>query len=278
MNMIRTIHRPETVDEALALLARSDVLTLPLGGGTRLSRVRQPGALLDLVDLQRLGLNKILREGGMLHVGATVTLEQLAACGELPEEIAVGLRESLMVEAGLNLRQMATMAGTLLSCDGRSPFVTALLALDPRLVWAGIEDTEGLGDFLALRQDPLSGGQARLMTEIRIPLNGSLWFDSVARSPLDRPVVCVAVGRWPSGRTRVTLGGYSKAPILAMDGPEPVGAGAAARDAYLNAGDAWASAEYRAHVAGVLASRLAAAPAPAPRLAQETEPADSEEK
>jgi CO/xanthine dehydrogenase FAD-binding subunit len=151
---------------------------------------------------------------------------------------------------------MATVAGTLVSCDGRSPFVTALLALDPRLVWANAENSEGLGDYLALRRSEFTAGKSRLMTEIRIPRNAGLRFESVARSPLDRPVVCVAVGSWPSGRTRVTLGGYGKAPILAMDGPEPVGAGAAARDAFLNARDAWASAEYRSHAAGVLAARL----------------------
>ena len=109
-----------------------------------------------------------------------------------------------------------------------------------------------------MRHADQAGGPVRLLTEIRIPLNASLCFDSVARTPLDRPIVCAAVGHWKSGRTRVTLGGFGKAPILAMDGPEPVGAGAAARDAYLNAGDAWASAEYRAHVAGVLAGRLSA--------------------
>jgi CO/xanthine dehydrogenase FAD-binding subunit len=256
--MIREIHRPESIEEALVLLGRSEPRTLPLGGGTFLSQVGQGGEPLALVDLQRLGLNQIAREGGILHVGATVTLEQLATSADLPEEIAVALRASLTAEAGLNLRQMATVAGSLVGCDGRSPFVTALLALDPRLVWAAAEDSEGLGDYLALRHATQNGTPIRLLTEIRISLNASLRFDSVARTPLDRPIVCAAVSRWKSGRTRVALGGFGKAPILAMDGPEPVGAGAAAHDAYLNAGDAWASAEYRAHVAGVLAARLSA--------------------
>ena len=43
---------------------------------------------------------------------------------------------------------------------------------------------------------------------------------------------------------------------MAMDGPEPGGADAACRSAYLNAGDEWASAEYRADVAATLARRL----------------------
>lgn len=275
--MIREIHRPGTVEEALALLARTDPLTLPLGGGTVLSRVRHPSTAFAVVDLQRLGLNQIIREGGMLRVGAAVTLEQLSVCPDLPAATGDALRASLAIEAGLNLRQMASVAGTLVSCDGRSAFVTALLALDPRLVWADTENSEGLGDYLAVRGDPLANGKPRLMTEIRIPLNAGLRFESVARSPLDRPVVCAAVGSWPSGRTRVTLGGYGKAPILAMDGPEPVGAGPAAHNAYLFAGDAWASSEYRAHVAGVLAARLVKAPDAETPPSVSSKPAGSEE-
>jgi len=77
----------------------------------------------------------------------------------------------------------------------------------------------------------------------------------VARSPADLPIVCAAVAKWPSGRTRVILGGYGESPLLAMDGPNPQGADIAARDAYREAGDQWASAEYRSDVAAKLTRR-----------------------
>jgi CO/xanthine dehydrogenase FAD-binding subunit len=147
---------------------------------------------------------------------------------------------------------MATVGGTLASCDGRSPFVTALLALDPRLVWLPDETVQSLGDFLALRES----APGKLISEVRVPLNASLHFEMVARTPLDRPILCAAVARWPSGRTRVTLGGFSSAPVLAMDGPEPVGAVTAAREACHYAADEWASAEYRMDIAGKLVQRL----------------------
>jgi CO/xanthine dehydrogenase FAD-binding subunit len=251
--MISEYYRPESIDEALRLLARKDALIVPLGGGSVLSRENTPNLQIAVVDLQNLGLDQIIREGQLLKVGAAVTLEQLAQCEDLPPS----LRESLILEAGLNQRQVATIAGTIISCDGRSPFITALLALDPRLVWSGSEEQESLGDFLVLRAaNPLETSAGRLMTEIRIPLNAGLRFENVGRTPLDRSIVCAAAARWPSGRTRVTLGGYGSAPVLAMDGPEPVGAAAAARDAYLGANDQWASAEYRAHVAATLSARL----------------------
>ena len=250
--MIIEYHRPENLTEALSLLARETPLTLPLGGGTTLSHERQRD--IAVVDLQRLGLNTIEVEGQFLRLGATVTLQQLYDCEELPETVQAGIRDSLVHEVSANIRRAATVAGSVVACDGRSPFVTTLLALDARLVWApGGGEAQPIGDYLPFRERP---GKGYLIQELRLPLNATLSFDMVARSPMDRPIVCVAMAMWPSGRTRIALGGFGKDPILAMDGPEPGGAIAASREAYRFAGDAWASAAYRMDVAGKLVKRM----------------------
>jgi CO/xanthine dehydrogenase FAD-binding subunit len=254
--MIVEYHRPESLSEALEFLARQEPMTVPLGGGTVLSQQRSPD--FAVVDLQKLGLDRLEKEGQLLLVGARVTLQQLLEYQEWPDGIGESMRQSLLLETASNLRQMASAAGTLVSCDGRSPFVTALLALDPRLVWAPRMEQQSLGDYLPLRE-PF--GQGRLLVSLRIPLNTRLRFASVSRTPVDRPVVCAAVATWPSGRTRVTLGGHGSAPVLAMDGPEPGGAVVAAREGYRFAGDEWASAPYRMDVAGKLVQRLLAEPA-----------------
>ena len=129
-------------------------------------------------------------------------------------------------EATYNLRQVATLVGTLIAADGRSPLATAMLALDAQLtVFPGAEQV-GLGDLLPMRRQRLQG---RLITQVEVPLNARLAYEYVARSPADLTIVCAAVAQWPSGRTRVALGGYGRMPALAMDGPEPSGAEQAAR-------------------------------------------------
>jgi CO/xanthine dehydrogenase FAD-binding subunit len=150
------------------------------------------------------------------------------------------------------LRQVATVAGTLVAADGRSPFTTALLALDAVLTLAPSGEAAGLGDLLPVRAERLRG---KLITRVTIPLNTGLAYQYVARSPADRPIVCAALARWPSGRTRLALGGYGSAPLLALDGPEPGGIETAARNAFSSAEDEWASALYRQDAAAVLAVR-----------------------
>lgn len=276
--MITTYHRPKSLDEALTLLTQTD--RVPLGGGTLLSKPTTDP--VEVVDLQAIGLNTIKKQGNNLEIGATVTLQQLLESEHCPE----ALRTALKLEAPLNIRNSASVAGTLVAADGRSTFATGLLALDAKSEVKSIEPFElvemetesrplkanvevfSLGEFLLVRAERLKG---KLITAITIPLNTKLSFEYVSRTPADKPIVCAAVAQWNSGRTRLALGGYGKSPLLAMDGTESDGGDAAAlervihsvqaaaRNAYHEATDAWASAEYRMDIAATLAKRCVGA-------------------
>jgi CO/xanthine dehydrogenase FAD-binding subunit len=242
--MIIDYIRPQTLDQVLTLLAQPN--TLPLGGGTLLSHPQS--ASVKAVDLQALGLNTLHKKGNHLEIGATVTLQQLLE----NEHISEALKPALKLEAPLNIRNVATVAGTLVVADGRSTFATVMLALDAKLTVQPDDNEIEIGSFLPLRNDNLRG---KLITRITIPLNANLAFESVARTPADKPIVCAALAGWPSGRTRLALGGYGKTPLLAMDGTESEGIETAARNTFHEATDEWASAEYRMDVAATLAKR-----------------------
>ncbi len=259
--MITTYHRPQTLDEALTLLTQPN--TVPLGGGTLLSHPTpfdsaqgKPDSV-QVVDLQLLGLDFLNKKGNDLEIGATATLQTLLENEHCPE----ALKPAIKLEAPINIRNTATIAGTLVACDGRSPFATALLSLDAKLEQAIFDNSKieyrisNIGEFLPLRS-------TNLITKIIIPLNTKFAFEFVSRTPADKPIICAALTQWGSGRTRLALGGYGKSPMLAMDGTESEGldastrsAQAAARNAYHEANDEWASAEYRMDVAAVLAKR-----------------------
>jgi CO/xanthine dehydrogenase FAD-binding subunit len=246
-------HRPQTLEEALALLGCTEMMTIPLAGGTFINSQAQSSpqflaSEIAVVDLQALGLNTFERNGTFIDIGAMVTLQALLDMPRLPEAFHSAIKH----ETTFNLRQMASAAGTLVSADGRSPFATVMLALDARLTVLPDQEVISLGDLLPLRTERL---RHHLITKIAIPASVRLAYEYVARTPADQPLVCVAVARWLSARTRVAMGGYGLAPVLAMDGPEPEGVEVAARAAYSQAGDQWASAAYRSDVAGVLARR-----------------------
>jgi CO/xanthine dehydrogenase FAD-binding subunit len=253
--MITTYHRPQTLEEALTLLSRPN--TVPLGGGTLLSHPSPDP--ISVVDLQALGLNAIKKQGNNLELGATVTLQQLLESEYCPP----ALKTAIKLEAPLNVRNAATVAGTLVACDGRSSFTTALLALDAKItvsssqlsvisdqssVNSGQSPVISVGEFLPLRP-------RGLITQITLPLNVKFAFEYVARTPADKPIVCTALTQWNSGRTRLAIGGWGKSPALAMDGTEAEGLESAAKNACHEAADDVASAEYRINIAATLAKR-----------------------
>jgi len=252
--MITEYHRPNTLDEALTLLTQPDAR--PLGGGTLLSHgTADP---VRAIDLQLLGLDSLTPignnpstgSGQHLELGATLTLQALLESEHCP----AALKSALKLETPLNVRNSATVAGTLVTCDGRSTFGSVLLAMDVKIEQALFDNSKieyrvtNIGDFLPLRSTDL-------ITKIIIPLNTKLAFEYVAKTPADKPIVCAALAQWNSGRTRLVLGGYGKSPMLAMDGTEAEGAETAARNTYHEATDEWASAEYRVDVAATLAKR-----------------------
>ena len=247
--MIVEYYRPKNIAETLNMLANTQINTILMGGGTAIDRYStEPFAVLDLQDV---GLDNIQARGSVLEIGATATLQSLFEHSDIQE----ALRKSIYREAAQNLRQVATVAGTLIASDGRSPFTTALYALDASLNIIPDEEEISLGDFLALGKKSLAN---KLITKIAIPINVRLAYEYVARTPADLPIVCAAVAVWSSGRTRVVLGGFGEVPVLAMDGPDQEGAEIAAGDAYSHADDQWASSSYRQEVAKVLVKRCLA--------------------
>lgn len=246
--------RPTSLSEALENLDSSN--SIPLAGGTYLNTTeyktklqrRIGDATIALVDLQNLGMDQIRKHGNNLEIDACVTLQKLSENPHVLED----LKKAIKLEAPLNIRNMATTAGTLVSCNGRSALACVMLALDAKLTIEPGTIESLLGNYLPLRDIAVPG---KLVTRITIPLNASLAFEHVGRTKFDLPIVCVAAAKWASGRIRLALGGYGSSPLLAMDGTTDDDIVSAVRNGYHEAADEWASAEYRADVAATLAGR-----------------------
>lgn len=240
-------HRPQTLDEALELLKDG----VPLAGGTQLApRLR---GIRALVDLQDLGLDQIEITDSHLVFGGTTTLQALVEnTARLPDDLVRAAR----LEAGWNIRNKATVAGTIVTGDGRSPLLTVLLAMGAELEFAPGGERVRLDEILGRGLNRTKG---KLITAIHAPNPGWLRYAQVARSPVDRPLLCAAVGADRADtKMRVVLGGFGAYPqLLQTDAiPDAQDAAKRARATCADAGDQWASAEYRSAAAAMLVARL----------------------
>ena len=265
--------RPKTINEALTLLQRPGLHTVPLAGGTWLvPRLRRdldvPNPLDDpvdaVVDLAGLGLNAIEWEGepgnGWLHLGATATLEQIAY-NPICREVAGGiLAEAAHREAPINQRNAATLAGATIGAPSQSELQLALLVLAAHAV---IDDGQPrsvpLTELLADLPGQLTGA---LVTAVKLPWPGETvrgGLARVARTPSDQPIVAVAAAVDGESR-RLAVGGVTAAPLLLrLDAGDDLEKAleAALADVDLLA-DWQGSSEYRRAMAIVLGQRALA--------------------
>ena len=107
--------RPDDVAGAVAMVSSDPGASYLAGGTTQLDLMLKDGVIQPerLVDIGRLQLRGITRDGDTLRAGALTTMEELAADPLVGERVPF-VREALLAGASPQLRNMATIGGNLL--------------------------------------------------------------------------------------------------------------------------------------------------------------------
>jgi CO/xanthine dehydrogenase FAD-binding subunit len=156
-------------------------------------------------------------------------------------------------ETGRNLREMSTLAGTLVGANGRSPLAIAMLAAGSQVSTMPENEEVTFERFLRARKN---ASQPWMITRFTVDTKADVKTEFIARSPADLPVVGVAVARWSNGQIRIAAGGFGDAPVLAYEGNDPIAAVSAVETAFIASDDEWASSEYRKAAAVMVVQRL----------------------
>lgn len=228
--------RPDRLENALELLAAPE--TVVLAGGTTLNATATPEPVI-VIDLQALELDGIEHlPDGRLSIGATTTLQRLVEERRVPATI----REAARRELPVTLRAVATLGGCVATGLPESELLATLLVHEGEveLATAHSRSTESLDGLLA--RGGLDAGQ--LITRLKIEASGTSAVVRTARTRADQAIVAAAARRPLSGEPLLALAGVAERPLLVagVEEIEPIG-------------DFRGSAEYRRHLASVLAER-----------------------
>lgn len=184
-------------------------------------------------------MSAVTIKGNMLQIGAEARLSDLLALPELP----AALQALVQQEPAGEQAALPYIAAAL----GSTRLAAAMLALDAELEHSDGR-TQSYGNLLALRASGLPDG----LTALRFSLLAALQY-------YESDGVWLALARWPSGRTRVALGGWGAAPILAMDGREASGILEAAENTLMLASNGAPEDEARMQAVRQLAEQIALA-------------------
>ncbi|MFC2065094.1 FAD binding domain-containing protein, partial [Chloroflexota bacterium] len=233
----------ETIEEALVLLKEPG--NIILGGGTHINtRLTEPA---NVVDIQDLELNFINESRNIISIGSYTTLQEIILNEFIPE----AFKRAISIDAPLNIRNRATLGGSLVTASGTSSLATVLLAMDATIHSSSKDRERQYSDFMIT---PANEKKQSLIISVSIPATTTS-FRSIAYTQFSRSFICASLSTNPSGKARLALGGYGNNPLLVMDGSFEDDIVSAARSAYLHAGDEWASSEYRSEMAAILTER-----------------------
>jgi carbon-monoxide dehydrogenase medium subunit len=250
--------RPASVEEAVRLLAADDGARALAGGQTLINvmkaRAASPDALIDLQDLRELKTIE-LGADGTLELGSMVTYTELMRSVEARARPILGEVASQI--ADVQVRNRGTIGGNVCSNDPTNhlPPLVVSLGATMTIVGAGGERTIPAEEFF-LGVYMTAAGPGELLTKITVPPGTADGFAAVA---IGRDGTCIvnAAASLDGGAPRVAIGCVDAVPVLVR--PESADDGAvreAVRAADLDPPtDVHASAEYRRHLAEVLAAR-----------------------
>ena len=240
MQTISGYHRPGDLNEALALLNRSETATLVVGGGTQVSAGLAGAG--ELVDIQAIADDTITADGDRIAYGSLVRLQDLIDNERTPRL----LRDTARREGPNTHRNAATVGGTVATSDQESELVAALLVHEAAVTIAqpGGSREVPLEELLDDRS-LLAGG---IITSVTVDAGGETASARTGRTPADTSIVAV-VGRVVSGGFRLAMTGVASHPVLvAQDGIGQL----------QPSGDFRGSPAYRRELAEVLSKRVIA--------------------
>jgi carbon-monoxide dehydrogenase medium subunit len=271
---------PNSLDQAVALIAREPGEARVLAGGTDLL-VQMRTDLIDpvlVVDIKGIAeLRQITEEAGGFRVGAAVTGAELKEHPKL-KSVWPGIVEAANLIGSTQIQGRATMGGNLCNGSPAADSVPALIAAGAKACLVGPKGRRELpveDVMIGPRKLSLTKGEivASFLLPPRTAHTSDAYLRFIPRTEMDIAVVgcgvCLTLdGKGKCTAARVSLGAVAERPLLVgpaaraligtpVDEPALAKLAAAASAACRPIDDKRGTKEYRIKVAGVLARRAA---------------------
>ena len=252
--------RPESVDEAVRLLSGRDNARVLAGGQSLINvmkvRVASPDVVVDVGRIP--ALREIRRTAEGLELGAMVTYAELVDSDDV-RAVRPILADVAITIADVQVRNRGTIGGNVCSNDPTNHFPPVLAALEARMTIRGFESerTVSVDEFFeGVFMTAVSPGE--LLTKVIVPARAPGQGDRFASVTLGKDgtgIVNVAASV-KDGQARIAIGCVSATPVVVTAEADEVSVRKAVHEAGLEPpSDVHASADYRRHLAEVLAAR-----------------------
>jgi CO/xanthine dehydrogenase FAD-binding subunit len=216
--------QPETLRDAMAILARAPEARLLAGGTDLIIRLRDgsiaTGLVVDVKRIRELDAS-IADEPGRVVIGARTVMTDIAADPRIRGEYAA-IAEGAAVVGSVQIRNRATLAGNICNASPAADTVPALLVFGATVVVFGPGGERRIPiDEVFVRSGVTTLRPGEIVTRIELPRPpdrwGSVSLRRTRRRGHDLASVTLACAVLPSGETRIAYGSLGPRPLLVAD-------------------------------------------------------------
>lgn len=270
LNKLSAYFRPKKLSEAAELLKENEGF-YPMGGGTWL--IPNGGdEIKGIIDLSVAGFKEIRLEHDLLHIGAGVTLQELATSPETSAKPYSTLRRAINFKGRSRLLlTSSTVGGRVALAKGDSSFLAALVAADAQvIIYGNIKDDISVWEYVTDSKWRTNGNIITAVEIINSDQPPLLAIESINYIPSAPPVISVVVGIEISGDTvgnaKIVYSSLHDNLVRAMDTEQLLldkvideklinSAAESILDTFQPLSDARASSAYKKEMAAVLLKR-----------------------
>jgi carbon-monoxide dehydrogenase medium subunit len=218
-------YSPESLSEAIELIARFDGKGHVIAGGTDLNLKMKAGTLAPdaLINIKRLSELKGIsyEEDKGLEIGALTTLRELTR-SDIIQDRYPSLAYAASLMASEQIRSFATLGGNLCNAAPSADLAPPLIAFrgEARIVGSSGEHTIPLEDFfLGPGSTALKPGELLMQINLPPPVGKTVFLKHSPRVYMDISVVCVGLQLFAVDgvcrQERIVLGAVAPVPLRA---------------------------------------------------------------
>ena len=149
--MIREFFKPQTIAEAVKLKDKFRDEAVFLAGGTDVNCTDSRNEIEKVIGIEQLKLNEVSRTDSTLSIGAGVSIQELIDSPKIPDPLRIAAGHFV----NRNIRNIATIGGSIAANNSTSNLIPILVALDAELKIGGAATLVPVYEYVTQEMTPL---------------------------------------------------------------------------------------------------------------------------
>jgi len=149
--MIREFFKPQTIAEAVKLKDKFRDEAVFIAGGTDVNCTDSRNEIEKVIGIEQLKLNEVSRTDSTLSIGAGVSIQELIDSPKIPDPLRIAAGHFV----NRNIRNIATIGGSIAANNSTSNLIPILVALDAELKIGGAATLVPVYEYVTQEMTPL---------------------------------------------------------------------------------------------------------------------------